>query len=365
MLTLLACAGPAHALVPLPAPTAGVPWPTREWPQSAPGPDVDGAALARALDAAFAEPGAPPARRTRAVLVVHRGRIVAERYAPGFDRDTMLPGWSIAKSLTNALCAILVREGRLHVGRPADVPGWRGPDDARARITIDQLLRMSSGLAWTERYDRLPSTVLQMLFGSGRLDMAAYAARQPPAAPADTLWYYSSGTSAILSGVIRRAFTSDADYHAFPRRALFERLGMRRTLFETDASGTIVGSSYVQTTARDLARFALLYLRDGVWEGERVLPDGWVDYTRTPTPTAPAGEYGAHFWLNAGVPSRGVAPPMRGVPDDALLAHGKDGQSVVIVPSRDLIVVRLGLTPDRRAWSLAAFIADVVAAFPR
>jgi CubicO group peptidase (beta-lactamase class C family) len=363
---LLACVSAAQALVPLPAASPDVPWPTREWPEAAAAsPDVDGAALARALDTAFAEPGAPPARRTRAVVVVHRGRIVAERYAAGFDRDTMLPGWSIAKSLTNALCGILVREGRLRVERTADVPGWRGPDDARGRITIDQLLRMSSGLAWSERYDRLPSAVLQMLFGSGRLDMPAYAAQQPAAAPADTVWHYSSGTSAVLSGVIRRAFAGDAEYHAFPRRALFDRLGMRRTVFETDAAGTIVGSSYVHTTARDLARFGLLYLRDGVWEGERLLPEGWVDYTRTPTPAARAGQYGAHFWLNAGVPARGVPPPMRGVPADAILARGKDGQAVAILPSRDLVVVRLGLTPDGTAWNLAAFLADVVAAFPR
>jgi CubicO group peptidase (beta-lactamase class C family) len=355
-------AGATEALVALPPQPDEVSFPTTEWPEGPPEAGVE-----RLLDEAFAEPDPDRPRRTRAVVVVRGGRIVAERYAPGFPRETRLQGWSVTKSIVNALVALRVRDGKLDLRAPADVPAWRGAGDPRGAITPDVLLRASSGLGWSETYEDGPlrSSVIAMLYRDGRRDMARFAAERTLAHPVDTHFSYSSGTTLILCGVLRRGFGGDdAAYRAFPRRALFEPLGMRSALLETDASGTFVGSSYSWATARDWARFGLLYLRDGVWDGARLLPAGWVDYTRTPTPTSPRGEYGAHFWLNAGWPERGVAPPEPRAPRDLFYASGHDGQVVAIVPSRDLVVVRLGLTPSDGRYDLDGFVAAVANAFP-
>jgi CubicO group peptidase (beta-lactamase class C family) len=352
-------------LAPLPPAAAGVPWPTVEWP-TARAEDVgaDKPGLTAAIDRAFAEADPDSSWRTRAVLIVYRGRLVAERYAAGFGPEARFPGWSVAKSVTNALCGVLVKEGRLSLRGPAHQGDWWQPGDARRDITIDHLLRMSDGLEWSERYEGLPSNVLQLLFGGGRRDMAAYAAGRRLAHAPDTHWNYSSGASLILSGLIRRAVGGrPGESAAFARRALFSRIGMQSALVEMDAAGAIVGSSYVHATARDYARFGLLYLRDGIWDGERILPEGWVDYTRTPSPTAPGGRYGAHFWLNAGSPADGPRPLPR-VPRDAFYAWGRGGQFVVVVPSRDLVVVRLGLLRRAEPRELEALLAGVIAAIP-
>jgi CubicO group peptidase (beta-lactamase class C family) len=325
----------------------------------------DSARLSRALDDAFSEPDPARPRRTRAVVVVRGGRIVAERYAPGFGPETPLLGWSMTKSVINALCGILVREGRLDVSAPARVPEWSRADDPRRAITVDLLLRQSSGLRWNEVYESSPfdSSVIAMLYGAGHRDMAAFAASQPLAHPPGSVWSYSSGTTLILSRILLSVIGSAAEYHAFPGRELFERIGMKSALLEPDASGTFVGSSYSYATARDWARFGLLYLRDGTWEGTRVFPAGWVDYTRTPAPAAPHGEYGAHFWLNAGAVDRGVPSPDPRAPADLFYASGHDGQVVAVVPSRDLVIVRAGLTPEDGRYDVNGFVAEVAAAF--
>jgi hypothetical protein len=366
---LLAAGGAAAAgpLVALPAQPADVPFPQADWPEGAPDPArVDRARLDAALADAFSEPDPARLRRTRAVVVVHGGRIVAERHAAGFSRGTRLQGWSMTKSIVHALVGLRVRDGRLDVRAPADVPAWRAPGDPRGAITPDVLLRASSGLAWSETYEEGPlrSSVIAMLFRRGHRDMAAFAAEPALAHPVDTQFAYSSGSSLVLSGLVRRTFGGDdAAYHAYPRRELFDPIGMRSALLEADASGTFVGSSYSWATARDWARFGLLYLRDGTWAGRRILPAGWVDYARTPTPTSPRGEYGAHFWLNAGWPGRGVPPPDPRAPRDLFYASGHDGQVVAIVPSRDLVIVRLGLTPGDGRYDLDGFVAEVANAF--
>ncbi len=275
-------------------PDPGRPWPGGDGPAVDPvSLGVDGVKLEKALDAAFAEPGPDKVRKTRAVVVVYDGRLVAERYAPGFDADMPLLGWSMAKSVTNALVGILVREGALDIHRPAPVPEWQGPDDPRRAITLDLLLRMSSGLAFEERYDPLYDAV-DMLYGSS--DFAAFAADKSLAFEPDATWSYSSGTANIIARIVRRAAEERHDhYYDFLRRELFDRIGMTSALMEADSSGTFVGSSYCLATPRDWARFGLLYLQDGLWGGERVLPAGWVAYSTTPTEKAPRGEYGALF----------------------------------------------------------------------
>lgn len=359
----LRATGEQAALVPLPPQPPGVPFPAADWSEGKLPPGA-GNALAAALERVFAEPEPERLRGTRAVVVVQGGRIVGERYAPGFDRDTRLLGWSMTKSLMGALVGVLVGDGRLRLDAPAEVPAWQSAGDPRREIQIDQLLRMSSGLDWNESYGislRLPD-VIQMLYGRGLGDMASFAADRPLASPPGSEWRYSSGTSVLLSGIVRRVLADDGAYRALPRRALFDPLGMTSALMELDEAGTFVGSSYSWATARDWARFGLLYLRDGVWGKARILPPGWVDYTRTPAPAAPRGEYGAHFWLNAGVPAKGVVAPLPRAPRDLFYAAGHDGQFVFVVPSRDLVIVRLGLTPSDGRWSYEDFVADLVAA---
>jgi CubicO group peptidase (beta-lactamase class C family) len=217
---------------------------------SDPGHEAD--VLSRAVDAAFTEPAPRKLRRTRAVLVIHDGTIVAERYAKGFGPDSALPGWSVTKSVLSALVGILVEQERLSLDDKALLPEWRFPDDRRAAISVEDLLRMRSGLTFSELYSDPRADVTQMLYA--RPDMAAFAARKPLAAPPGTAWHYSSGTTNILSRIVRQT-VGDRDYHAFAPRALFGPLGMNSAVMESDAAGTLVGSSYMFATATDWARF--------------------------------------------------------------------------------------------------------------
>jgi hypothetical protein len=350
------------ALPPAPQQSALVPvsWPMNDAAAAGNPSRVDVARLQRAVNAAFGEPQPQRPRRTRAVVVVHHDRIVAERYAEGFPAHTPLIGWSMTKSALNALVGILVREGRLDLSAPVRLPEWRG--DGRAAITADHLLHMTSGLEFSENYSNPLDDVIFMLLGTP--DMAAFAAAKPLALVPGSRWRYSSGTSNILAHVARDAIGSSTAYLTFPRRALFDKLGMASATIEPDASGTWVGSSYMYATARDWARFGLLYLHDGVWRGERVLPRGWVQYSVTPAPGAPDGKFGAHWWLKVPFPFNSPDASRPVLPPDAFHAVGHEGQFVSIVPSRDLVVVRLGLSRADRSWDHEAFLADILAAVP-
>ena len=273
--------------------------PDQPWPLGGGGPvdpgslGVNPEKLTSALDEAFAEPGDGQLRQTRAVAVVYDGRLIAERYAPGFGPGMPMLGWSMSKSVTNALVGLLVGQGRLVLQDPAPVPEWRSPDDQRHAITLDQLLRMSSGLAFEEIYGPL-ADITDMLYGAH--DFGAFASGSHLEAPPDEKWHYSSGTANIIARIVRyEAEKTAPNYYRFLREALFDRIGMTSAVMEPDASGTFVGSSYTIATVRDWARFGLLYLQDGIWNGEQVLPEGWVAYTTTPTPKAPKGQYGALF----------------------------------------------------------------------
>ena len=341
----------------------GRPRPEGSAPELATPTGVDRAALEAALEGAFSEPFTDKVVGTRGVAVVYDGELVAERYAPGFAADRPLIIWSMTKSITNAMVGLLVEQGSLRIADPAAVPEWRGEGDPRGAITLDQLLRMSSGLKFEEVYEQGLIDVVVMLFGKG--DTAGFAASQPLAAEPDTAWSYSSGTTNIISRVVRQAFEGDlAGYVALPHERLFAKLGMTHTVIELDESGTYVGSSFAYSTPRDLARFGQLLLQDGVWDGERLLPEGWVAYSSTPTPLAPRGSYGAQFWLNAGEPGDPAERSWPDVPADAVSMSGFEGQSVTVIPSRKAVVVRLGRTPDRSAFDLNRFLADVLAALP-
>ncbi len=363
--TLLAGSGPYAGTPftppPVPAPAADAPWPAGEGSgiqnQAA---GSDNPALAQVLAQAFAEPDPARPRLTRAVVVVHQGRIVGERYADGITPQTPLLGWSMTKSVTSALVGIYLERAGLAVNAPAPAPEWQAQaDDPRQAITWEHLLRMTSGLDFREDYADLHADVLQMLYNTA--DMGAYMASRPLAQPPGTWWNYTSGSTNLLSRLVRLGFGDDlAAYWRFPYEALFGPLGMSTAVLEPDASGSWVGSSYMYASARDWARFGLLYLQDGVWQGRRILPEGWVAFSTTPTP-ASHGEYGAHWWLNQGTADDPTARRWPDLPPDAFAALGHDGQAVLVIPSRQVVIVRLGLS-RYDTWDLNALARDVLQA---
>jgi CubicO group peptidase (beta-lactamase class C family) len=342
-----------------PAPTDAAP-PLAPLPADA---DVDAQKLQAAIANAFAEPDPALPRRTRAVVVMYRGRVIAERYAPGFDATMPLLGWSMTKTATATLVGLLVKQHRLDVNASALLPEWRDAGDPRARITLDELLRMTSGLQFNEDYDHPPSDVAVMLYA--QRDGAAYAADKPLAFPPGTHWQYSSGTSAIVARVIRAAFgDDDAAYLQFPAHALFAPLGMRSAVFEPDASGTLAGASFMYASARDWATFGQFLMQDGVWNGTRLLPEGWVRYMTRATPQAPRQDFGAHLWVKVPEPFNSRTSPAPALPADTFHAVGHEGQFVSVMPSRQLVVVRLGLSRPESAWDHETFLAQILGAFP-
>jgi CubicO group peptidase (beta-lactamase class C family) len=276
---------------------------------------------------------------TRAVVVVQNGKIIAEQYSPGYDKDSRLIGWSMAKSITGALIGILVKEGKLRVNEPAPVDQWQKPHDKRHSITVENLLQQTSGLDFVENYNSY-SDVTNMLFDRG--DMAAYTAGLHLKQKPGTYFYYSSGNSNILSRIIRKT-VGEKDYPAFPFNALFYKIGMNHALLEPDASGTYVGSSYVHASARDYARFGLLYLNDGIWNGERILPEGWVKKTMSAPQASILKDYGYQFWLNGFDKNNTGARQFPEAPPEMFFADGFGGQRIYIIPSKQMVIVRLGV----------------------
>jgi CubicO group peptidase (beta-lactamase class C family) len=269
--------------------------------------------------------------------------------------------WSMAKSVLAALVGAAVLEGRLLPEAPAPVPEWGGADDPRGAITLDQLLRQSSGLDFDETYGAT-NDVSRMLFTHP--DTGAFAAASPLAAPPERVWSYSSGTSNLVARILRDAFGGDlGGLVRFSRERLFDAAAMTTAFLEPDASGSFIGSSFAFASARDWARFGELHLRDGVWQGRRLLPEGWVRYVTTPTAAAPRGEYGAHWWLNAGAPGEPGQRSWPLLPTDAYAARGHSGQWVMVVPSAELVVVRLGLGQrDEEDDGTEELVADLLAA---
>jgi CubicO group peptidase (beta-lactamase class C family) len=325
------------ALLPLPSQPTGVPWPTDAWPGGEPPPGLDAV-----VDEMFTDE--ERYGTTYAVAVIQGGRLLSERYAgalPHLDRapepvvpSTPLLSWSMAKSVLHAAVGVLVGEGKLSLDVPPGVPGW---DDERSAITLDQLLQMRSGLRWVEDYvDDGVSNVIAMLFGEGQHDVAAYAAATPLAHPPGRVFNYSSGTSNIVAGVVGRAVAPD-DVRTFLFERVLHPIGMRSADPRVDPAGTFIGSSFVYATAQDWARFGLLYLRDGTWEGRRLLPEGWVDHARRvrSVDETDGDLYGAHWWVDHLDTARGT-----------FRASGYEGQFVAICPALDAIVVRLGKTRE-------------------
>jgi CubicO group peptidase (beta-lactamase class C family) len=311
------------------------PWPEGDAKSDTLFPEIDSASLQHSIDAAFDNPETC-AKRTAAVIVVYKGKLIAEKYwkEHSITADTKLWGWSMCKSITNAMVGVLVKQGKLSVNAIAPIEEWM--NDKRREITINDLLHMCSGLKWNEDYGDV-SDVTTLLYKER--NSYQYAISFPYEKQPDTEWKYSSATTNILTGIIRKTINDDKQYFEFPYNEIFRKIGMNSMVLETDASGNFVGSSYCYGTARDWAKFGLLYMNDGVWKGDSILPKGWVQYSTTSSKPA-NGRYGAQFWLNR-------SRELPDAPEDLYTCKGHRGQRIFIIPSKHLIVVRLGFAENK------------------
>jgi CubicO group peptidase (beta-lactamase class C family) len=305
--------------------------------------NIDYKKLNAAVDNSFDKKGEKN-KRTRAVLVVYKDHIIAEKYDANFNKNSRLLGWSMTKSITGTLFGILQKQGKLDINKPAPIAEWK--KDNRAKITLNDLLHMNSGLEWEEKYDKICDAT-EMLFQAE--DMSRSQLEKPAAFAPNTHWNYSSGTTNLLSGIIRNQFKTHQEYLDFWYSALLDKIGMHSAIIETDMAGNFVGSSYGWATARDWGKFGLLYLHKGNWNGEQLFEESWAKYVATPTNTS-NGRYGAQFWLNSG-------GYFRDVPREMYYASGFQGQMVAIFPSKDLVIVHLGLSEK---FDFNGFLSTVV-----
>lgn len=283
--------------------------------------------------------------RTRAVVVIYKDKIIAEKYADGFTKNSRILGWSMTKSITATYFGILQKQGKFDIYKPAPIPEWQ--NDERKNISTNDLLHMNSGLEWEEDYKKI-SDVTKMLFLDE--DMTQSQLVKPAAFKPNTHWNYSSGTTNLLSGILRKQFKTHQEYLDFWYSALIDKIGMNSMLVEADMKGNYVGSSYAWATPRDWGKFGLLYLHKGNWNGEQILDTNWIKYASTPTNTS-NGRYGAQFWLNSG----GYFPD---APRDMIYCNGYQGQMVAIFPSKDLVIVRMGLTEEPE-FDFNGFLRDI------
>lgn len=332
------------------------PFPTTDWPESAVDRDVVESEM---LDACRLIEDRPQVEgETHALLVLHRGRVVHEFYGDGIDQRSTLISWSMAKSMTQALIGMAVKDGVLETSDSHLLPQWES--DGRRDITLDDLLTMRSGLSWIEDYvDGSSSDVIEMLFAESDFtgDHAAYAASKPLLHAPGTQWLYSSGTTNIIARVLANSLNEPVGSReviaSFMQSRLFDAIGMTSAIAKFDEAGTFVGSSFVFATARDFARFGYLYLNDGVWSGKRLLPEGWVQYAGRVVAHDPdmALDYGAQWWV---------------WPDDegSIMAHGYEGQILWVSPRRDLVIVHCGKTDATYGAQLRSLVAGLVETFP-
>ncbi|MFG0263022.1 MAG: serine hydrolase domain-containing protein [Novipirellula sp. JB048] len=332
------------------------PWPMGDVGASTPLPDgVDSKAVAAALDWAMGV----EAQNTRALVVAYDGKIIGERYAPGWTKDTPQISWSQGKSITATLIAILVQRGLLDIDQPAPIKEWQG--DARREIRIRDLLQMSSGLDFGNHGfggDKLTAENEHMRVYFDSLNVFEHVLQAPAKVPPGTRNAYLNSDPLSLGKIIRDTVEAQGeDYLRFPQRALFDKIGARSPVLETDPWGNFILSGYDYLSARDWVRFGLLYLQDGVWQGERILPEGWTDFVMTPAPADKTQNYGGMFWLNR-------APRMDQVPEDTYWPAGFMGQVTMIIPSRKLVVVRMGPSSKNVYPYLNETIGRILKAIP-
>ena len=310
--------------------------------------NVNYSKLKTAVDNAF-DKGDAFAKRTRSVVILHKDHLIIEKYADGFDKESKILGWSMTKSITATFFGILQYQGKININNPAPIQEWK--NDARAKITLNNLLQMNSGLEWEERYDKICDAT-KMLFKSA--DMGQVQLEKPLAEKPNQHWNYSSGTSNLLSKILRKQFKTHQEYLDFWYSSLIDKIGMYSMVVETDMSGTYVGSSYAWANSRDWAKFGLLYLHNGNWNGNQIFDNSWTKYVTTPTPTS-EGKYGGHFWLNS-------SSKYPDAPKDLYYASGFQGQKIFIIPSKDLVIVRMGLTDDE-SFDFNGFLKEILGSF--
>lgn len=284
-----------------------------------------------------------PQHKTRAVLVVYKDQIVAEKYSAGFTKESKILGWSMTKSILSTVFGVLQHQNKIDIQDKAPIAAWQNDD--RKNITIHNLLQMNSGLEWDENYDEI-SDATKMLFLDS--DMTKMQAEKPLKYQPNTHFNYSSGTSNLLSGILRSKFANHQEYLDFWYTNLIDKIGMNSMLIETDLSGNYVASSYAWATTRDWAKFGLLYLKNGNWNGEALFTKDWVNYATLPTPTS-KGTYGAQFWLNA-------EKQFKDVPKNMYFADGYQGQRVYVLPDQEMVIVRFGL----KNFNENAFLKEVL-----
>jgi len=338
-------------------------WPTGDRNAAARFSDVDTTALRATLDWAFADGNLPRAQNTRGVIAVFRGKIVAERYAPGWGPYTPQISWSMGKSIASTLIGVLVQQGMLALDQPAPVPSWQHVGDPRRAIRMRDLLNMSSGLDF-DNFGLEPGSSYNAANEHFRiyfdaLDVFAHAENQPLRFKPGTVQRYRNSDPLTLMSVARRALEAKGvDWLSFPQRQLFDRIGARSFVLETDAWGNFIITGYDFGGTRDWARLGLLYLWKGVWQGQRILPDDWATFVSTPAPGDPSRGYGGLFWLNRG-------GSRNRLPADAYWMAGYMGQTTMIIPSRDLVVVRHGPSPGGDGQYFEELVARMLAALPK
>lgn len=379
-LLLVGCSGSFAAsaatapLVPLSPQPSGTPWPTQEWPRGPLPRSFDRPSLAKLLD--VVKRYDPDLQQTREVVVIWHGRLVAEAYAKGFGPNIRLVSWSMAKSINQALVGIAARKGLLNPDQP--MPNSAYPaTDPHGRVTWRQWLNMVDGMDFHEdgakRIEDNDSA--DMLYGAGRFDIAAYAAKLPMAHPPGTFWNYNSAGMDLVANSLgqlvapheTRPAVRRAAMTSFMNTELFRKIGMHSAHVEFDPAGTAVLASLVYATARDFAKFGYLYLRDGSWDGQRILPNGWVDFARRKTPADNSDTYGAGWWIvpadSSKKPYDSGIPPQ--APRDMFYADGHDGQHIFVVPSKDLVVVRLGVTYSANgSAAIGRWVTSIINLFP-
>jgi len=329
-----------------------IPWPLGDvLPEVLP-EGVDYEKLIAILNEAIDKPGEEPLKKTLGVAVVYDNELIGESYLEGYDSRTKFHGWSMTKSVTGAMAGALVQEGKLDVGAQTGIPEWAG--DARKNITLGNILHMSSGLEWVENYFTLSDATVMLMQSD---DMFSSVTGSQLEHDPGSYWNYSSGDANLLSGLIRNAIGDQEEYHDYAYTRLFHRIGMLNTMVETDASGLLVASSFSYGSTRDWARFGMLFLNQGIFEGDTVLSPGWVEYMKTPAP-ASDGTYGATFWLKESELENALVD----VPDDIFFADGFLGQRVYMIPSRKLVVVRMGYSLGN--FSVNDFLRDIIETLP-
>jgi CubicO group peptidase (beta-lactamase class C family) len=339
---------------------ASQPWPMGDGPSAqSPPTGIDQAHLAKAVDLAFADTEA----LTAGFLVLHKGQIVAERYMPGITKDTQLESWSMGKSLTATLFALLVKDGVYKIDDPVPVPDWRAPGDPRGAIRIVDLLHMSSGLRFIagQDPDYTPDKGYpdHTLIYTGAIDAFKHSMTRPLQFPPNTEGRYRNSDPLMVGWLVKQAVTARGEeYLTYPQRALFDRIGIRRQVLETDPYGNFLLSGYDYGTVRNWARIGQLYLQDGMWQGQRLLPEGWATFVGTPAPAWKQPVYGGLFWVNG--------DGAWNIPKSAYLANGAGGQRTIVIPTHDLVVVRMGHHRGDRAGmkALNAALAELMLAVP-